>query len=134
MSGHARAQGGLTLLELLVAFAIMAMSLTLLYRVMGGSARAVMNVDATQRAVVLAQSLMDLRDTVPEGGWQDSGESAGYRWRITSAPWDTGLSGTGIPPLYEVAIAITWAEGERERSLNLTTLRPLRKPPEPVRP
>lgn len=131
MSAPTRAQRGLTLLELLVAFAIMAMSLALIYRVMGGSARAAASVDATQRAVVLARSLLDLRDTVPEGGWQDAGESAGYHWRIESAPWDTGLSGSGIPPLYKVLLTITWDDGAR--SLALSTLRPLRKPPEPVR-
>ena len=131
MSVRARAQSGLTLLELLVAFAIMAMSLALIYRVMGSSARAAAHVDATQRAVVLARSLLDLRDTVPEGGWQDAGESAGYHWRIESVPWDTGLSGSGIPPLYKVLLTITWDAGAR--SLQLATLRPLRKPPEPQR-
>ena len=63
MNAPTRMQRGLTLLELLVAVAIMAMSLALLYRVMGGGARAVGKLDATQRAVVLAQSLMALRDT-----------------------------------------------------------------------
>lgn len=124
-------QRGLTLLELLVAVAIMAMSLALLYRVMGGSARGVARVDATQRAVVLAQSLLDLRDTVPEGGWQQSGESAGYQWRVESAPYDTGVSGPDIPPLYEVAISVTWMEGDQPHHIDLSTLRPLRKPPQP---
>lgn len=126
-------QRGLTLLELLVAFAIMAMSLGLLYRIMGSSARNAGELDRYQGAVVLAQSLLALRDTVPEGGWQQSGESAGYQWRIDSAPYATGVSGPTIPPLYEVAIAITWDDGGRQRSLDLTTLRPQRRTPEKVR-
>ncbi|OPH17317.1 general secretion pathway protein GspI, partial [Azospirillum brasilense] len=64
-----RGQQGLTLLELLVAFAIMALALGMLYRAMGGSARSVADVDRYQRAVVLAQSLLALRDAVPEQGW-----------------------------------------------------------------
>lgn len=127
-------QRGLTLLELLVAFAIMAMSLGLLYRVMGGSVRSAGDIERYQRAVVLAQSLLSLRDTVPEGGWQQSGESAGYLWQIQSVPYATGLSGPNIPALHEVSISITWSEDRRPRSFDLTTLRPERKPPVQVRP
>lgn len=126
-------QRGLTLLELLVAFAIMAMSLGLLYRILGGSASSAVQIERTQRAVVLAQSLLALRDTVPEGGWQEAGESAGYQWRIQSAPYPTEYTGPNIPPLYEVGISIAWSDGDRQRSLDLTTLRPQRKPPEQVR-
>lgn len=129
-----KSQRGLTLLELLVAFAIMAMSLGLLYRVMGGSVRSAGEIERYQRAVVLAQSLLSLRDTVPESGWQQAGETSGYRWQIQSAPYATGLSGSAIPALHEVSIAIAWSEDKRQRSLELTTLRPERKPPAQVRP
>ena len=128
-----RRQLGLTLLELLVAFAIMAMALGLLYRVMGGSARSAGDIERYQRAVVLAQSLLSLRDTVPEGGWQQAGESSGFRWQIQSMPYATGVSGPTIPVLHEVSIAIVWSEESRQRTLELTTLRPERKPPEQVR-
>ena len=123
-------QRGLTLLELLVAFAIMALSLGMLYRIMGGGVRSAGDIERHQRAAVLAQSLLALRDTVPEGGWQQAGETAGYQWRIQSTPYSSGVSGPTIPVLYEVGIAITWTEGARSRSLDLTTLRPLRKVPE----
>lgn len=126
-------QQGLTLLELLVAFAIMALSLGMLYRIMGGGVRSAGDIERFQRAAVLAQSLLALRDTVPEGGWQQAGESAGYQWRIQSEPYATGLVGPTIPLLHEVGIAVTWMDDGRLRSLNLTTLRPQRKPPEQVR-
>ena len=123
---------GLTLLELLVAFAIMAVSLGMLYRIMGGSARSVAEVERYQQAIVLAQSLLSLRDTVPEQGWLQVGESAGYQWNIQSAPYATGISGPNIPPLHEVGISIVWMDGGQRRSLELTTLRPQRKPPTQV--
>lgn len=129
MTRNAR-QRGLTLLELLVAFAIMALALGMLYRAMGGSARSAGDVERYQRAVLLAESIMALRDTVPEQGWRQSGESGGYRWQVSSAPYRTGLSGPDIPPLHEVEIVVNWFDGQRDRSFELATLRPQRKPPE----
>lgn len=128
-----RGQQGLTLLELLVAFAIMALAMGMLYRAMGGSARSVADVDRYQRAVVLAQSLLALRDAVPEQGWNQSGESAGYQWRIASAPYPTDVKGPNIPPLHEVNIVISWSDGTRTRTFELSTLRPQRRLPEPGR-
>nr|WP_311222568.1 MULTISPECIES: hypothetical protein [unclassified Acidovorax] len=120
----------MTLLELLVAFAIMALALGMLYRAMGSGARSAGDVERYQRAVLLAESVMSLRDAVPEQGWRQSGASSGYRWQVTSTPFGTGLSGANIPPLHEVRIVVTWFDGDRDRNFELITLRPQRKPPE----
>ncbi|MBP6598449.1 MAG: prepilin-type N-terminal cleavage/methylation domain-containing protein [Giesbergeria sp.] len=130
MIGHRPRQQGFTLLELLVAFAIMAVSLGMLYRASGGSARQVGDIGRYQHAVVLGQSLLSLRDTVPEEGWNQSGESASYQWSITSAPYATAINGPNLPLLHEVKIVIAWKDAERQRLFELHTLRPQRKPVE----
>ena len=124
---------GFTLLELLVAFAIMALSLGMLYRASGSGARSVVDIEHYQRAVILGESLLALRDAVPEQGWNQTGESAGYNWRISSAPYATAITGPNVPPLHEISIVITWADADRQRQFTLNTLRPQRKPPEPGR-
>lgn len=125
-----RAVSGFTLLELLVAFSIMALALGMFYRALGGSVRSVDQVQRYQGAVVLAQSLLNLRDSVPAGGWNEEGDSAGYHWVIQSQPYGTDVQGPKIPPLYQVSIAIHFGgRGESARTLQLNTLRPERNPP-----
>lgn len=125
------AQRGFTLLELLVAFAIMALSLGMLYRAAGGGARSVGDVERYQRAVVLAQSLLALRDSVPPQGWNESGQTEGFNWQIRSAPYGSRADVPAAIPLHEVQLSILWNDGERGRRLELSTLLPQRKPLEP---
>src|SRR5665811_235075 len=85
-------QRGFSLLELLVAFAIMAMSLGLLYRVAGGSARHVSDVVQQQQAAWLAESLLASRSSVRADGWNEQGESAGFKWQVRSSLSTTCVS------------------------------------------
>src|SRR5690606_9262763 len=120
---------GFSLLELLVAMVIMALSLGMLYQASGGSVRAVGQTQRQAEAARLAESLLAAREAVGEAGWQASGQWQGYSWRVRSQPLETGLSGPAIAVLHRVDFEIEWQEAERTRRLNFATVLPQREPP-----
>lgn len=113
---------GMTLLELLVALSIMAISLALIYRAVGGSARGVAKLEQNQGVALLADSLMDAFPMVDPGGTQASGQDGIYAWQVTSAPFPVSdLPGTAVP-LHALRITIS----AENRSWVFETLRPQR--------
>lgn len=116
---------GFSLLELLVAMAVMALSLTLLYQVDAGVLRGLGDQTQQQRANVLAQSLLDARDAVPADGWHEQGHDAGFDWQVDSTPLSLppGLP-ESAPRLHQVRLAIRWAGRLGPKALELNTVLP----------
>lgn len=123
-----RREAGLSLLELLVAMAIMALSLGMLYQATGGAVRGVEDTERYQRAQMLAQSLLRSRDAVPAGGWAEQGEGYGFRWTVSSAPYATGVTSDRVPVLHRVAVQVDWVDRRGARRIALDTLMPQARP------
>ena len=128
----ARARG-YTLLEVIVAFALLAMALTLLLGSLSGAARQVRWSSDAGRAALYAQSLMDqvgVGQPVRPGQRSGEFENGRYRWTLGIAPWrDAQLPASNQPidpnamRLVEVQLAVEWGEGGGGRRLLLRTLR-----------
>ena len=124
----ARDQRGFSLLELLVAFVIMAFSLAMLYQASGGTVRTLGDTEQHMKASILAQSVLSSRDSVPVAGWNEAGQSAGLSWRVSSAAFQTD-AGPKAPLLQQVSIVVSWNGRNGPRQLELATLLPQVKPP-----
>lgn len=131
LSRSRRGSRGFSLLELLVAFAIMAISLGVLYRAMGSSVRNVGDLDLRQQATLVAESALDRVSGVPPAGLALSGGVGGMDWSIQTRPFEAGSSDPAAPKLHEVQVVVSWSERGEPKQLVLQTLRPERGPRQP---
>lgn len=123
---------GYTLLEVIVAFALLAMALTLLLGTLSGAARQVRWSSDAGRAAMYAQSLIDqvgVGQALKPGQRSGDFEQGRYRWTLGIQPWrDPAPASTQpIDPnalrLMEVQLAVEWGDGGPGRRLLLRSLR-----------
>ena len=126
---------GFSLLEILVAFTILALSLGVVMQIFSGSMR---NADITRdqaEATALAQTLLaSVGVETPLGTSDSSGSFADrFRWHLSIVPYDDGhrLGATGnigalsLTTLWMATASVHWNSGggAPERNLALSTLR-----------
>ena len=122
------ARRGFTLVEVLVAFAIVGLSLAVIARIFSTGVQSSRAADAATVATLLAESsLASIGIETPLREGEDSGAlDGGFRWRSTVQRFESDTA-EGIAPadvrLYEVSVTVSWNESESERSVSLSTLR-----------
>lgn len=116
---------GFSLIELVVAMAIMAAALGALYRSAGTSVRIAQTAERQTAALLTARSLLAAHDAIPKGGLQESGETPdGLRWTFAAAPAPQEPRLAQQWPLYRVDVTVRWEAGENDAGLHLSSLRP----------
>ena len=130
-----RREGGFTLLELLLAFMVFALSFATVLEILSGSMRNTVRARHFTEAALTAQSIMDqVGVVIPlEDGLQLDGEDGVYRWDLQIYEYQGGENEldsialaelTGIA-LLQVELYVSWGEGAAEQTRRFSTLKAL---------
>lgn len=122
---------GYTLLEVVIAFGVLALALTLLLGILTQSSRQVRWSGDAGRAALLAESLLDrvdLEGPLREGRRDGELEDGRYRWTLDVRRWRDPAQPPGpvdpsAPRLVELALTLSWGEGGPRERLALRSLR-----------
>ena len=125
-----RASAGFSLLEILVAFVILALTLSVMMRIFSGGLRNAALADEYSRAVLLAESRLAELGVRPAEGEAEGEFDGKFRWRSTIRPWatDADAAGMGAQPLpvrlMEIEVRVAWGEegASGAREIGLSTL------------
>jgi len=108
------ARRGFTLLETLVAFAIMAAALAALFGAFGDGLRGVRAAEARLALTRAGESVLaGLGATVPLAPGTHGGESGAIRWTMTIAPAGTAPAPPGMVPLLDIRLVLRDDTGRR---------------------
>ncbi len=131
--GAGKRQRGFSLLEMVVAVAILGLSLGMLYQAAGGATRSISTSEDYAYAVVIAQSLLALHDQVPVEGVTLSGTTGdGYEWEVISRPWhaDERMGEEAVARLHWLDVRVRWGSYIRPREFVLHSAVPVTMEPE----
>ena len=130
MTAARKRQRGFTLIEVLIAFAIAAMALGLLFQAASSSGGAARQAGSYEEAVSRAKSHMATvgRESEVAPGERDGDDGSGYRWRIKITPSAVAQPPQDATPdthlaLYDIEVSISWADGGHPHSVVLHTQR-----------
>lgn len=140
VSAHAglpplRRSGGFTLLELLLAFMVFALSFATVLEILSGSMRNTVRARQFTEAALTAQSVMDqVGIAIPlEAGYAASGEEGDYRWALQVYEYagaDSDMNAVELAELTQILLLkvdleVSWGEPPRERSERFSTVKAL---------
>lgn len=121
---------GYTLIEVIVAFALLALALTMLLGSLSGAARQVHWADGAGRATLYAQSLLDQAGVgapLQAGSRSGDFEDGRYRWTLDVHPYvEAGATKPAVTAdgsqLFELELHLDWGTAAAQH-LQLQTLR-----------
>jgi general secretion pathway protein I len=116
---------GFTLIEVLVALAVLAVAMGFAFRAYSGALLWVNRGEREQGALVVAETILERvgRDIDLREGSRDGTTDDGFAWQLRLSPY---AASTGQPAVVRgivVDVTVSWTEERLPRALHLSTLR-----------
>lgn len=124
--GDRASEAGFTLLEVIVALAILAMSLGVLFPTFADAVQRAGQSETIAQARLLAQSiLVQVGNEIPVKAGEAAGDgAAGLQWRLRQKPYGGSADqARWSTPVMEVSVEVSWGAGLLARSISVSTLR-----------
>lgn len=126
-SARSRHQHGFSLLEVIAAILLLAITFTALMKVAGASLRLTQNAADYSEAAMWARGQLDgaFVGEPLRPGRSDGQFNRKFRWQLSVTPWN----GAGVPPanaplhLYQLDLEVLWGPPAHPRSAHFRTLR-----------
>lgn len=134
-----RWQRGYTLIEVLVAFAVLALALTLLLGTLSGATRQVRWSADAGRAALHAQSLLaqvGVGEALQPGRSEGTFEDGRYRWALEVAPYvdpvlpPAATADPFSPQMLALRLTVAWGQGGARERLQVQSLRLVQPEPD----
>ena len=134
-------ESGFTLLEVMIALAIMGIGLGIVMQLFSGSLQAAYKSGKYTDATLLARQKMEevLLKNELEEGWESGVFSDDFRdfsWEVQIKPYQyadqpvkgqLGADNQVLIKMLQIEVKVSWEEGEKERRVSLLTLRTILK-------
>ena len=129
-----RRAAGFTLIEVILAFALLALGLTILLGILSGATKQVRWADDAGRAAMHAQTLIaqqGVGEPIEQGHKEGDFEQGRYRWTLDVEPWrDPSIASDRAQPLdpnaakmYALDLQVQWGDGTPRNRLRVQSLR-----------
>jgi len=121
---------GFTLIEVLVAFVLLALVLGTAFEIFSTGLARASELESHSRALVVAQSRLavtGLEEALKEGDTQGESEDRRFHWVVSVRKLDEGtdpaVPAPSIYSMYRIDVRVTWTGGDsRDRNLSLATV------------
>lgn len=121
-----RDASGFTLIEVLVALVVLAMTFSFGYDALSGALGWTAHSQNTQKALTIAESMLQRvgNDIVLQDGSLAGRTSDGFSWQIETTPYGNASNASAGPLVgHQVEIVVSWTEQRNARHVRLLSVR-----------